>query len=171
MSEQAAYELKLSGSGLADLMQSVLDRGASFRFRARGFSMNPFIRDKDVLTVSRDIGRPVEVGDVVAVINPGSGTLIVHRIVKKSVNGVLIKGDNCSKPDGMFALERIVGVVKTVERNGRAVWFANGPDKKIIAFISRTGLLNECLMPVFRRIKKVFILSDYTSIRKNRNIS
>ena len=156
MSETAPYELKLSGSGLANLMQSVLDRGASFRFRARGFSMNPFIRDKDVLTVSRDSGRSVEVGDVVAVLTPVTGWLIVHRVVRSKGRDVLVKGDNCSEPDGVFARSVIAGVITSVERNGKKVWLCNGFGKKIIAFTSRTGLLNRLILPFLRTVRDSF---------------
>jgi len=158
LSDQAAYELKLSGSGLADLMQSVLGRGVSFRFKAGGFSMTPFIRDKDVLTVSGATASETGVGDVVAAVSPVTGWVNVHRVVRNTRQGFLIKGDNCSEPDGLFARNAIVGVITSVERNGKKVWFGNGIGKKIIAFTSRIGVLNRLILP-FLRIFRRFLPS------------
>ncbi len=39
-------------------MTTVLERGAQFRFTARGSSMHPLIRDGDVLTVESLAGGP-----------------------------------------------------------------------------------------------------------------
>ena len=52
--------LSLSGEALIELMRAVLARGLPFRFAARGFSMAPFIRDGDVISVSPPLSaRPV----------------------------------------------------------------------------------------------------------------
>ena len=57
LSVRAGGELQLSGRALAGLMKNVLARDLPFRFRARGWSMSPFIRDLDVITV-KPIGFP-----------------------------------------------------------------------------------------------------------------
>lgn len=150
---QGTHELRLSGSSLAELMNSTLQKGASFRFRARGKSMKPFIRDKDVLTVSKRPDTGVRLGDVAAVINPVSGTLIVHRVVSKSDTQVLIKGDNCRFADGLFPCESLAGIVSRVERNGIRVKIGNGTGNRCIAFFSRTGMLNRLILPVLRRFR------------------
>ena len=46
-------ELRFSGAALTELMQGVLARPATFRFRAGGASMSPFVRDGDVISYRR----------------------------------------------------------------------------------------------------------------------
>ncbi|MCF8025499.1 MAG: S24/S26 family peptidase [Desulfobacteraceae bacterium] len=132
-------EISLSGGDLAGLMQAVLEKNARFRFKARGFSMTPFIRDHDVITVAAVKGGPA-VGDVAAVVHPKTGTVIVHRIVGRKNQGFVLKGDNCADADGVFDRSRIIGVVCGVRRNNGAVWYAGGPEKRVAAFLSRSGI-------------------------------
>ncbi|MEA3438827.1 MAG: hypothetical protein U9R58_00935 [Chloroflexota bacterium] len=47
-----ASELALSGEALRELMREVLSKGVPVRFRARGWSMEPFIRNGDLICVS-----------------------------------------------------------------------------------------------------------------------
>ena len=65
LSVRAGSELQLSSRALAELMKNVLARGLPFRFRVRGWSMTPFIRDFDVVTVV-PLGSTPRTGDVVA---------------------------------------------------------------------------------------------------------
>lgn len=133
-------------------MQSVLERGADFRFQAAGVSMTPFIRDRDILTITGRDKQAPRTGDVVALIHPG-GKLIVHRIVGRARTGFFIKGDNCRQSDGIFYTEAIAGRVITIERAGRRIHFSLGPEKYLIAFLSRIGLLNNLLLPILRSLK------------------
>ena len=148
------HEISLSGGQLAGVMRAVLEKGARFRFRARGFSMSPFIRDNDVLTLAPAGQRKPEVGDVAAAAHPLTGRVIVHRIVGRQRRGFIFKGDNCIEPDGIPGLTPILGVVCEVSRNGKTAWFAGGPEKRLIAFISRTGILNRVVLPVLRRLRR-----------------
>ncbi len=63
-------ELKLSGPDLIELLQAVLDKGVPFRFRAKGFSMTPFIKDGDVITIFPLEGSRPRLGDIVAFTHP-----------------------------------------------------------------------------------------------------
>ena len=54
--------LALSGAALQEFLAAVLERTVPFRFTARGYSMHPFIRDADVITVSPLGGRAPRVG-------------------------------------------------------------------------------------------------------------
>ena len=136
-------ELPLSGQALLELMRAVLDRGAPFRFRARGWSMAPLIRDGDVITVS-PLGRAAPgIGDVVAFVQPGSGKVVVHRMVARCRGGVIVHGDAMpGGVDGIVAASNLLGRVTRVERCGRDVWLGLGPERTAIAWLSRTGRLN-----------------------------
>jgi hypothetical protein len=137
-----AEELPLSGPALLELMGAVLARGAAFRFCARGWSMAPFIRDGDVITVSplgRDLPRA---GEVVAFVRPEGGNLVVHRAVARRGTALLIQGDGVAEyRDGVIPAENLVGRVTCVEREGRKVCLGLGPERAAIAWLSRARLL------------------------------
>ena len=158
---ESAPALSLSGPTLVELLRAVLGKGAPFRFRARGSSMSPSIRDGDVVTVSSLSGISPCPGDVVAFAHPGSGKLVVHRVVGKNKNSYLIKGDSVSEVDGFIPEASILGYVGKVERDGKRVFFGLGPEKLLIAFLTRGGLLSPLLLPVWRLLR--FIISGASS--------
>lgn len=134
---QADRELPLSGVILTDLLQSVLAKGGSFRFRAKGTSMYPFIRDGDIIVIS-PLGRAVpRLGDVVACLRPNADRFTVHRILQKQRSSFLIRGDNSPCDDGWFARESILGRVVQVERKGREVRFGLGTERLPIVALAR----------------------------------
>jgi hypothetical protein len=134
-------EMALSGSALLELMQGVLAKGMPFRFQARGWSMTPFIRDGDVILIAPLLNTKPRLGDVLAVRHPKTDKLIVHRVIGKNDQAWLIQGDNLSgEGDGWVPMEKIMGRVTRVERNGKKVWLGLGPERYGIALFSRIGL-------------------------------
>jgi hypothetical protein len=145
-------ELSLSGTTLTTLLRAVLDKGVPFRFRATGFSMSPFIRNGDVLTVSPLSGRP-RLGDVVAFIRQETGGLAIHRVVGTSAGHCLMRGDNSSRDDGYVPEANILGRIRRVERNGKKILLGLGPERYLICLLARKGLLIPLFLPVPRRLK------------------
>jgi len=135
------HELPLSGVAVLELMRAVLAMGVPFRFCARGWSMAPFIRDGDVITVAPLAGPP-GLGEVVAFVRPEAEMLVVHRVVAIRGDAPLIQGDSVPEcTDGVIPLQNILGRVTRVERQGQAVWLGLGPERLLIAWLSRSGLL------------------------------
>ena len=132
-----------------ELMTAVLDRGAPFRFQASGFSMSPFIRDGDTITIAPTPGR-LRFGDVAAFVNLCNDRLTVHRVVHVDRRGYLMRGDNAPGPDGYVPHADILGRVIRVERGGRGVRFGLGLERVVIAFLSRRGWLMPLLVHVLR---------------------
>jgi hypothetical protein len=145
-------ELSLSNQHLEKLMRGVLSRGACFRFQGKGFSMSPFIKDGDVLTIAPVQGSAPCFGDVVVFTHPNTGKLIIHRIIGKRAGSFLAKGDNAPEEDGLISRAVILGQVAKVERDGKKPLLGIGPDRFIIAFVIRTGLL-PLLWPVWRFVR------------------
>ena len=143
-------ELKLSGLDLTKLLQAVLDKGAPFRFRAKGFSMSPFIKDDDVITVSPITDGLTRSGDVVAFISPEMKKLVIHRVVGKKGEYFHIKGDNIPDTEELIPVTNIMGSVTRVERNGKEVFLGLGPERFLIALLTRTGFLSQLLTPLWR---------------------
>jgi hypothetical protein len=129
-SEMAAQQnrdegILLSAPVVMDLIEAVHEKGAPFRFQARGHSMTPAIRDGDTITLSPlgDLlpGR----GDVLAFRHPNQLQMLVHRVQRIRGNLFLIKGDNCSAADGWIPAENLLGFVTRVERNAKARFWPN----------------------------------------------
>ena len=136
---------------LQEFLQAVLAKGASFRFEARGLSMHPFIKDREVITISPVHGARLYSGDVVAFCHPETGRLTVHRIVKKNAQGFLLRGDNCSEADGLIPAASLLGRVTEVGGKNRIVRLGLGPERFFLALLSRYSLLQ----PILDRIHQV----------------
>ena len=146
-------ELALSGKALLELMAAVLAKGYDFRFRARGWSMIPFIHDGDIICVSPIQEKPPGVGEVVAYIQPACEKLVVHRLVRRLGNDWLVRGDNTLQETG----ERVPGVkligrVTRIERDGKTVWLGLGPERYLIALFLRIGTI----LPLIVRLRQVY---------------
>lgn len=130
-------ELRLSNPGQLKLLHCMKDRGISLRTVVCGISMHPFIRNQDVITIVPLDNHRLGVGEVVASIHPENGRLMIHRIIKRTKSGWLIKGDNCAKTDGVVAAENIIGLVTRIERNGKEVRLGLGFNGKWVAVLNR----------------------------------
>jgi ribosomal protein S18 acetylase RimI-like enzyme len=137
-------ELHLSNPAQLELLRGMAERGVPLRTPVRGFSMTPFIRDGDVVTVAPLRGEP-SVGQVVAVALPRDGRMALHRVIARRGDRWLVRGDNCPEADGDFDLDALVGRVVRVERDGHEVR-CGVPGKAasgaaLIAALSRSGWL------------------------------
>jgi signal peptidase I len=153
-------ELSLSRELLIKLLVAVLKKGGSFRFRTKGFSMYPFIRDGDVITISPISNNRASFGEIVAFINPGTRNLVVHRVIGRSGNFYFIKGDNSSGLDCIVHKTSILGCVTKIERKGKKGFLDSSLTKYTIAFLSRLRILFP-LMNLMRRIFR-FIISSFS---------
>lgn len=133
-------ERTISGADLVDLMRQVLSRGKSIRFRARGGSMAPFIRDGDVIYISPFRKGEPGLGQVAAFLQPQTGGLLVHRVVGKNGLAYLIQGDNTPGKTDLVPPENLLGRVTQVERDGRQVRLGLGAERYLIALSSRSRL-------------------------------
>jgi hypothetical protein len=132
--------ISLSGKALIELMQAVHAKGRPFRFNAGGHSMAPFIRDGDVISVSPLAAHAPGPGDVVAFIHPETKQLCAHRVLSVKGDSFLIQGDNLpDNPDGAIPYKAIVGQITAVERAGNKVRMGLGPERRLLALLSRCG--------------------------------
>jgi len=113
--------LKISGPAFALVVQSVLKKGGTAKFKVTGSSMTPTIRNNDVLSISPYKGNNPEVGEVVALLDRANSRIIIHRIIEKRENMFLLKGDGLWRYDGLFPKEWIAGFVLGLERSGTSI--------------------------------------------------
>lgn len=114
-------ELHLSNLGQRELLRGMMERGVPLRTTVRGFSMHPFIRDQDVLTIAPLKNHRLCIGDIVAFIQPDTGRMAVHRVIAKKSDRWVMRGDNCPEADGAVVKDDIIGHVIHIERNGRNI--------------------------------------------------
>jgi len=134
-------ELLLSNAALLEFLQASLKKGLPFRVQVKGFSMSPFIKNGDVVTVSPLKNSLPRFGDIVAFIHPVTKKLIIHREVARKGNFYLITGDNTKKLDSFVPRENILGCITRLERRGKRMFFGLGPERLLIAFLVRENLL------------------------------
>ncbi len=142
-------ELQLSNIGQMELLRAMNERGVLLRTMVCGFSMYPFIKDQDVLTIAPVTTRQPQVGEVVACTHPAGGRLVIHRIIADKETQWLLKGDNNSKVDGLVINEDILGRVVRVERQNREMCLGlrtTGIASRLIAFLS----LHNLLVPILK---------------------
>jgi len=142
--------LLLSGQSLGELLQAVLERGASFRLKASGYSMSPFIKDGDMITLSSTNPSVLHRGQVVAFVHPETKKFFVHRIIDIKDDFFITKGDKCMQVDGPISGQHILGVVTAVERRGNKINLGLKAGKGLISFLSGKKLLH----PLRRFLRK-----------------
>lgn len=107
-----------------ELSAEILGRGSRMRFRARGGSMRPLIRDGEIIEVKPAKVSEIRVGDIIFY-RASWGSMVAHRVIKKrKEKGKMVlvtKGDSAPGFDGQVYLEQIFGKVVTVEKKGRNV--------------------------------------------------
>jgi signal peptidase I len=132
----------LPGPVLVELLRAVLERDAPFRFIAPGFSMSPFIRHGDTVTVEPVGERALRVGNVVAFLRPDSDRLVIHRLIGEEDGAWLVRGDNCPDSDGRVLRENVIGVVTRVDRRGHRVHLALERGGRWVAWLNARNWLS-----------------------------
>ena len=131
----------LSRPLLAGLLRLTANEGLPIRFQARGGSMRPFIQDGDTITVS-PLPRPApRFGDVVAFLHPVSGQVIVHRVNRREGGRFWTQGDSVGEGEGPMEGSHLLGGVSHIERGGRPRRLGLGPERVLIAAVTRTPWL------------------------------
>ncbi len=149
-----------TSAAFAQLSAEVLRAGKALRFRARGASMQPMLRDGDVLLVQPVGSDPVQLGDVV-LCSGDPGHVVVHRVVRRLAgpDGPLftVQGDQLPQPDGSFRRVQVYGRVVAIERSGAHVDL-DRPLMRMLSVLavlrSRWNLGRGRLFPLVRRLMK-----------------
>ena len=121
-----------------EVSTDLLSQGYSVRFRPGGHSMHPTIRDGEAVTVEPVEPGQVKRGDII-LYRTASG-VIAHRVVRiegsSDNRSFITRGDSSTSCDAPLSAERILGLVVSVERNGRRISLV-GRRAKILALKAR----------------------------------
>jgi signal peptidase I len=109
-------------SAFVEVVSEVLGRGHSARFRAKGTSMHPTIREGEVVTVAPVQPTAIRRGDII--LYRSGQSVFAHRVVRitrqaDGANMLLLRGDAAPTYDEPVSESAVLGRVVAVERNGR----------------------------------------------------
>ena len=105
--------------------QVLAEKGESISSSA-GYSMYPMLRNKRDMIVVETVKRPLKKHDV-PLYRLSCGKLVLHRILKVTPDGYIIRGDNLFFKE-YVKKEQVIGVLKEFYRDGKKVVCAT--DKK-----------------------------------------
>jgi hypothetical protein len=93
-----------------------LEQGLPMRMRPQGGSMVPFLRSGDIVTIVP--GDSSRTGDIVLTSTPSGW--IMHRVIWKSVQQLITKGDSLPCLDPPISPRNILGRAILRERQGKS---------------------------------------------------
>jgi hypothetical protein len=92
-----------------------------------GPSMNPTLREPEIMEIMPYAGRPLRVGDVAFFLSPEADHPVVHRIVRVTPAGIYTRGDNNTRADTfLLQPEDIKGQVVAAWRGRKRRKIAGG---------------------------------------------
>mgnify|MGYP004478422905 FL=1 len=135
-----------SHNDAAPLIYETLEKHGEISFVSAGRSMLPVIRDgKDTVTVAKP-RRDIKAGDV-AFYQRDNGQFILQRVMFVNGGTLVLRGDNQWGNEYNVGKDRIIGVLKSFERNG-----------KEHSVRDRDYLLYVRVLPLIRFFRKYFYL-------------
>lgn len=134
--------LNLSGKAIGELVKEFMTKGKSIKFRSKGQSMHPIIKEEDLITVSPYIRKVPVSGDIIAYINPETEKMIIHRLIKITPDTFTAKGDNCLHHDSSHDRSNILGYVSQInQKKFKSNALLSHPIKKTLIFLSSIGII------------------------------
>ncbi|MBI4767440.1 MAG: S26 family signal peptidase [Deltaproteobacteria bacterium] len=119
-------------------IESRLKNGGPILVAYVGPSMNPTLKEPEILEIRPYGNRPLQAGDVVFFRSPGGHQAVVHRIVRFTPEGIITRGDNNRRDDAF--------VIRPQDIHGRVVAARQGRKKRAITG-GRRGRLIGRLIP------------------------
>ena len=110
---------RISLEELYPTIEEVLSGGGSFELPVRGTSMNPCLKEgrDTVLLIKTD---DFSTGDI-AFYRRDNGQFVLHRIVAASGEAYDMCGDNQEDIESGIRKGQIIGIVSTINRNGKTI--------------------------------------------------
>jgi len=116
-----------------ELNREILEKGNILRFRIKGRSMQPFIRDQEVVLIESCQPSELKIGDIIFY-RVAPSKIVIHRFIRKIRNhsemSFLTKGDANFHFDPPVNPADILGKILAIERNGKQLML----DKSMFKF-------------------------------------
>jgi len=115
-------KLDITSCEFESLAREILSSGRGFSFEARGQSMSPFVRDKDVLTIMPIQSATLRIGNII-LYHKRNGALAAHRILGISGHRedfvVFTRGDSSGGDLERVDRRHVLGLATRVTRERR----------------------------------------------------
>lgn len=145
--------LNLKRGDFASIAQEVLGRGRILRFKAKGGSMSPFIRNGDVVEVVPFKGK-INFGDII-LYHSSYGNPVVHRVIYRNTESVITKGDSVSSSDHPVLSKQVLGRVAAIEKNGWCIRLDKPAGKLLNILLALISPFSFLIYASFKFIKGV----------------
>jgi len=143
--------LNLKKEDFTSLAQDVLGRGKTLRFKAKGGSMSPFIRNGDIVKVVPFEGN-INLGDVVFY-RSSYGNAIIHRVIRKDKKRLITKGDSVASSDQPVLSKQVMGRVVSIEKNGWNIRLDRPMGRLLNVFLATISPFSFLIYPIGSRVK------------------
>lgn len=147
-------------SEFLDLNKDIFSRGESVRFRVRGGSMYPFIRDGDIVEVEPVDGKIIGEGDVIFYHTAGE-RMSIHRVLKKiyrdDMTIFMTKGDSIPGFRENVIAENVLGRVSAIERGGRRISFGARYNRFMNILLAKISPFSKWTYPIAGTLKTFFL--------------
>ncbi len=148
--------LNLKREDFASIAHEVLDRGRTLRFKAKGGSMSPFIRNGDVVEVVPFRGK-INFGDVI-LYHSFCGSPVVHRVIHRNTESIIAKGDSTPGFDQPVLFKQVLGRVVSVEKNGWCIRLDKPVGKLLNILLALISPFSFLIYPSLKFIKPLSFL-------------
>ncbi|HBL41220.1 MAG TPA: hypothetical protein DDY98_06485 [Ruminococcaceae bacterium] len=109
---------------MSNTIEQVLLRDGFVVYKVKGVSMNPMLyQDRDVITVRKKQAR-LKKYDVALYRVPRTDNLVLHRVIRVTPDGYIIRGDNCIT-DEVIPEDDVYGVLTDFVRNKKSYTVRN----------------------------------------------
>ena len=142
------------------LRKQLIENNHAVKIVASGYSMFPFMRNGDLLTISPVPMEEIQIGDVA--VFERNNDWISHRVIdiRKTNNEttLILRGDTCIQNDPLVTKENYIGKTLSFERGGKV--YEVGSFKRKNKRIVRLGGLRVTPLFVFKmfamKLKNIF---------------
>ena len=162
--------LNLEREDFTSIAQEVLGRGRILRFKAKGESMSPSIRDGDILEITPVNGEEIRAGNIIFY-HVGKKRMVAHRVTKRIIENdkliFLTRGDSNIGEEEKVHPEQIMGRVKAIERKERRIRIDYGWNRlKYIFYLKISPLLIKLRRIGGRLVRRIQSLKAYRNLAK-----
>ncbi len=148
--------LNLKREDFTSIAQEVLGRERILRFKAKGGSMSPFIRNGDVVEVVPSKGK-INLGDII-LYHSSYGNPVVHRVIQRNKESIITKGDSVPNSDQPILSKQVLGRVVVVEKNGWRMRLDSPVGRLLNILLTTISPFSSLIYPSLKFIKPLSFL-------------
>ena len=148
--------LNFEREDFTSIAQEVLGRGRILKFKAKGGSMSPFIRNGDVVEVVPVKGK-MNFGDIIFY-RSSYGNPVVHRVIHRNTESIITKGDSVPSSDQPIFSKQVLGLVVAVEKNGWCIRLDRPMVRLLNILVATISPFSSLIYPSLKFIKPLSFL-------------